>query len=78
MPYVAERDEIVVRLERIYANYDERPEGALDRHEDLIVTLVNRYHQLSEWIARFDEVTTRRSNIAAGRALLETIRKGQS
>lgn len=74
-PYIAERDGIVVRLERIYAGYKQRPVEALDPHEELIVELVNRYYQLNDWIARFEQMATRRANIEAGWTLLNCIRK---
>ena len=73
-PLLAEQTDIAGRLERIYTDYMRRPTGALDAQEPVIVELVNRYHQLADWIDELDSQAKRRANIAAGWELLESIK----
>lgn len=72
-PLLAEQADIVTRLERIYAEFERRPAGALDTQEPVIVTLVNRYHRLGEWIDELTILDKRRANIAAGWELLQRL-----
>lgn len=76
-PYVIERGAVLIQLDRIFAS-DTGREGALDAYEPTIVKLFNRYQQLDEWIARFENLTTCRANIEAGRALLRRVKGGSS
>lgn len=75
-PYCTERDDVLGKLNRIYADFEKGPVGNLDTHEQEIVDLVNRYNELIHTIERFDEAGIRRANIFAGWEIVKQNRVG--
>jgi hypothetical protein len=75
-PYRAERDSVLGKLNRIYADFERGPVGNLDMREREIVDLVNRYNELTHLIDRFDEAAVRRGNILAGWEIVKQNRAG--
>ena len=77
-PYRAERDDVLAKLTRIYADFEKRPLSALEPREQEIVDLVNRYSELAHIIDRFDQASVRRANILAGWEIVKQHRAGES
>ena len=74
-PYIAARDQIVRRLEQIYAGYEQRPANAFIPHEATICELVNSYREHTAWIEQFAAEEQRLANIRAGYDLLQQLRE---
>ena len=72
-PLLTEQADIVRRLERIYVEFERRPASALDSQEPVIVTLVNRYNTIGDWIDQLTALDKRRDDIAAGWDLLQRL-----
>jgi hypothetical protein len=77
-PYRARRDGVLATLTLIYADFENVPAGTLDTREAEIVVLVNRYHDLTHTIDRFDEAAIRRANITAGWEIVKQHRVEES
>lgn len=75
-PYLAERDEVLLKLEAIYDRFEEGSVGALAAREPEIVELLNRYDFLQYVVRSFDQEAIRRANILDGWEVVKQNRGG--
>lgn len=75
-PYLAERDDVLLKLAAIYTRFEEGSVGALAAREPEIVELLNRYEFLQYVVRSFDQEAIRRANIMAGWEIVKQHRAG--
>jgi hypothetical protein len=75
-PYLAERDEVLLKLATIYEKFDGGYVGALAAREPEIVELLNRYEFLQYVVRSFDQEAIRRANILDGWEIVKKHRAG--
>ncbi|WP_374943156.1 hypothetical protein [Sphingomonas sp.] len=76
-PYRAELEDVLAKLTRIYADFEQGTLSALDAREGEIVDLINCYNELTHLIEKFDEAGVRRANILAGWEIVKQNRAGE-